>query len=371
MYYLNTSSTKKVSDDVADYICKYMKDRYYNPSDLYGKDVARDVEYAQDKIREFLGGLDDDKVIFTGSGSEANTMALQGWHGPVYTTPIEHKSIVNQPNVCKNIMVDSRGKVILDELEEQVETISQIYDNILFSIGLANNEIGTMQDIKKISKIVHQRPNCFLHVDATQAFLAMRNMLIDTEIDMISTSFHKIGAPKGIGMLYIRDDIEIDPLIYGGQQMYGIRGGTENTPYIVGVSYLLDNIKDKDLVPIYHSADELIAKIDKRVTDYILNGSYRSRIPGHISISFAGIEGSTLAAMLETDGILVSAGSACNSKSLEASHVLTAIGVPDEYKYGTIRITFDEPIPDEDLDYIADRIAYWVETIRKQNEEEG
>ncbi|MBQ6359567.1 MAG: cysteine desulfurase [Lachnospiraceae bacterium] len=383
-YYLNSASTTKVDPDVAEVIYRTINKNWANPSDLYksGRESMSIIEDAQDVIKDYLRANDGDKIIFTGSGSEANNLALTGWSKAldrriVCATPIEHKSIVAQPCIQWNIAVDEVGRVDLEFLKTLARTLSRSYYEIMFSVGLVNNEIGTVQDIAEISKIIHEYKNCYLHVDATQGF-AHCGVSVDG-IDLLSASFHKIGVPKGIGMLYVRDGIDLSPVIYGGQQMYGLRAGTENVPYIAGVACKFRKLRHYHNPYYWEPRDREIAKTTADLMQKLLqipgsrlNGPIDNRVLGNINISFTDIEGSTLALMLDTDGIYISSGSACNSQSVDPSHVLKAIKTPEEYQYGAIRITIDEPLSEEEVNYIAGRIQHWVYTLRRiHSEEEG
>lgn len=381
--YLDTASTTQVDPDIATIIYETMLSEYGNPSSLYkrGRDAQKIVEEAQEAVLKFLGSRKEkDRVIFTGSGSEANTLALQGWkkahhESPnlVMSTPIEHASINNQPGVFWCVRVDSLGMVDMYCLETILEDISKYRVPTLFSIQYANNEIGVMQKIGVLCNMIHRYPNCYLHVDATQAIPYCLHILETTDIDMITMSFHKIHCPKGIACLYIRDGIKLEPIIYGGQQMYGLRPGTENVPYIAGIPTALHKAEAwLDKVPEISKVQKYcLGLITNNFDDVIVNGSTLSRLVTNINVSFKGIDAEALIAMLDTDGICVSAGSACHSHSIDPSHVLEQIGVKDDYIYGSIRITIDEHTTIDDIDHLVECMKGHIDTLREMTQEKN
>lgn len=384
MIYLDNAATTQVNGGVAIEILSAMADIYGNPSNIYqiGRRAKQCIDNTASAFKQVIGASDEDKVIFTGSGSEANTLALTGFRKwcdrnryscKIVTDAIEHKSILNQDYVAPIIRVNSNGAVFWDDIMFAIQYAGRTTRYVLLSIQYANNEIGTVQDIKTISDLVHQLPNVYLHVDAVQYFGECPINVRDLGIDMMTVSFHKVGAPKGIGALYIRDGIELEPVIAGGEQMYGLRGGTENVPYIAGVKVICDNMLstnysertkeyNRKIALRNKLAAELLKIPDSRLNGPGLDSDYR--LSNNISISYKDIDAQSLIALLDKKDIYVSAGSACNSHSNEASHVLKAIGVPDDYIWGTIRLTINDELSDEDIQTVVGAVREGVELLR-------
>lgn len=388
MIYLDNAATTKVNGEVAMEILNTMAEIYGNPSSIYviGRRAKRCIENAANAFKQVIGASDDDKVIFTGCGSEANTLALTGFRKwcdrnryscKIFTDAIEHKSILNQDYISPIIRVNDVGSVFWDDIMFAIQYAGRTTRYVLLSIQYANNEIGTIQDIRTISELVHQLPNVYLHVDAVQYFGECPIDVNDLGIDMMTVSFHKVGAPKGIGALYVRDGIELEPIIAGGEQMYGLRGGTENVPYIAGVKVICDNMLSTgypERTKEYHKkialrnrlASELLKIPDSRLNGPGMDSDYR--LSNNISISYKDVDAQSLIALLDKKEIYVSAGSACNSHSNEASHVLRAINVPDEYIWGTIRLTIGDDLSDDDIPTVAEAVREGVEQLRRLTE---
>lgn len=375
-YYLDNSATTKPKNEVVEAMMPYLNDKWYNPSSLYlpAKKIKKDIESARSTVGNFINAYSNE-IFFTSGGSESNCMAIRGFvdwcmlekhHKPaIITTTIEHKSIMectkNLPIGVdvRYVDVDECGFVKADELERELSDASRNKKNILVSIAFANNEIGTIQDIKMLSHIVHKY-GAVLHVDAVQAFGRIPIDVRYLDVDMMSVSGHKIGCPKGIGFLYKRNDVGIKPIIYGSQ-MDGIRGGTENVPYIIGmakaIELLKSDIKNNSRLKMINSY--FVSELER--VGCKLNGAVENRLPNNISIVLPnGINGESFLYSLEISGIYVSTGSACNSKSIEPSYVLKAIGLTDDEAARTIRVTFDSNITMEDIDAIVTQIENTV-----------
>ena len=377
IHYFDSAATSRNDPDVMDVICDTMRRLYGNPSSLYriGRDAAAIVSSAQDTMRDYIHASDKDKIIFTSSGTEANNIALSGiqeHYGHVYSSPIAHKSVTNHPFV-RPLTVDQYGFIDLVALEADLGNCYYCEnDPILVTVDVANNEIGTVQNIKKISEIAHKY-DALLHCDATQSFATLRPDVQRAGIDMLTCSFHKLGTPPGIGMLYVKDGIELSNSIWGGQQMYGLRPGTENVPYIAGANAAVKKLFNKDVAAEISKITVLKKFIQTSLLDIPnsrLNGPVGMRMPNNINISFKDVDGESLVAALDKDGYCVSAGSACNSKNYEPSHVLRAIGVPDEYIYGTIRITLDDKNTFSEADELVKLIKKHVRFLRSLKDSE-
>lgn len=358
--YLDNASTTKPKVEVVDAMLPYLTNKYHNPSSLYSPSVQikKDIENARKTVADFIGAQDNE-IYFTSSGSESNCWAIKGFCERclkndeipmIVTTPIEHKSIIscveNHEFVnCEYVEIDKDGMVDIDDLERILECYSKrkyTKYNILVSIQIANNEIGTIQKVGKISHIVHEY-NAILHMDAVQAFGQISIRVDNMGIDMLSASGHKIGCPKGIGILYKKKDIEIEPLIYGSQ-MDGMRGGTENVSYIVGFSKAVELKKhyvENGSLLIEVVQNEFIKKLESIGCKLI--GHRHCRLSNNINVMLPkGVGAEEMLYMLDMAGIYISTGSACNSHSVEPSYVLKAIGLTDEEAARCIRITLPD-----------------------------
>lgn len=357
-----------------------MEDFYGNPSSHHigGHTAYKILDDSQHNIADHIGAHDNE-IIFTSSGSEANNMALKGFYFAnmnmpvtIITTKIEHKSILNTCDFLEKIGcnikyldVNMFGVVKSEQLERLCKECYDNEEHFLVSIQFANNEIGTVQSIKHLSDIVHKYGGIF-HTDAVQAFSEYHIDIKEYGIDMMSVSGHKFGCPKGIGFLYKRDGVDIEPLIHGGSQEFGIKAGTENLPYVVGMSRAVDLLKmrtkeyNKELE---EKRDYLKYKL-LNIKGSQMNGSASYRLCNNINISFKGIQSEALLALLDSKGICASSGSACNAGNTEPSYVLNAIGVDKEYIDGTIRITIDNDISCNELDFVAKEIKDAVSALR-------
>ena len=356
--YLDSAATTQVKQEVIDAMMPYFGERFYNPSSLYGPsiDVANDVYKARETVGKFIGAKPEE-IYFTSGGSESNCWAIQGFikncidirEAPlVIASKIEHKSIiecVNSLYSCyyKFVNVNRDGFVDLKVLDSILEEYYQ-YKKIIVSIQFANNEIGTIQNINKISELVH-RYGAIFHTDAVQAFGHVPIDVNDLGIDLMSCSGHKIGAPKGIGFLFKKKGIGLNPLIYGSQ-MSGLRGGTENVPYIIGMAKAVELCKNK-IKPdsMWHQIQVRDYLIDFLTTESgcVLNGSKNNRLPTNINVILPhDITGEELIYRLDMEGIYISAGSACNAHSNKPSYVLEAIGVSEQDAKKSIRISLPD-----------------------------
>lgn len=362
MIYLDNAATTKPKKAVIDAINECLINTWGNPSSLHtlGKAAKNVVDENRKIVADFIGAKPSE-IIFTSGACEANSLAICGYRRKhrelLFTTKIEHKSIINiaqsYPEITIIIPVDSDGFVDSEYLEHRLAGLSFSARPIV-SIQYANNEIGTIQDMERISNIVHKYGG-ILHTDATQI---IPDRKIDvTDIDMMSFSGQKLGAPKGIGVLYVRDGIEISPIIYGSQEK-SRRGGTENVPYIAGLGAAIKELK--------YGYSDIKDYFVRRVLDEI-DGAYligsEHRLKNNASICFSGISGELLLLMLNERGIYASAGSACNH---EPSHVLKAVGLSDEYIASTVRFTFGDQTKD-DVDFVVDNLVEIVGILRKFN----
>lgn len=374
--YFDNAATTKVKKEVMDKMFPYFIESYGNPSSLYtlGRTAKMGIEEARREVADLIN-CDKNEIYFTSGGTESDNTALKGIMylnknkgKHVITTKIEHHAILNS---CKTLEengfkvtylnVDKDGIINLEEL---VNAITK--DTVLISVMFANNEIGSVQPIQKIGEIAKEKGIIF-HTDAVQA---CGNVKIDVKkmnIDMLSLSGHKIGAPKGIGALYVNKNIEFKNLIDGGHQERDKRAGTENVPGMIGLGEackIAKNNMEKHINQLKVLRNIFVSEIQKQVPDIKINGSMEHRLPGNTNISFKGVNGNALLMKLDEKGICASAGSACSSGSSMPSHVLTAIGLTSEYAEGTLRVTFGDENTKEDVEYLVTSLADVIKEIR-------
>jgi cysteine desulfurase len=375
--YLDNAATTKIKKEVVESMLPYLIGQYYNPSSLYSSaaKIKEDIERAREIVGNFINATGDE-IYFTSSGSESNCWAISGfchyWNAlkvrpVIITSTIEHKSVLE----CVRDMVadvyyvdvDKNGLIKLEILSKLLNNISLWGLPLLCSFQLANNEIGSVQDIQKISTIIRQHGG-LLHVDGVQAFGQIPIDVDEMGVDMLSVSGHKVGCPKGIGFLYIRNGTTISPLIYGSQ-MDGKRGGTENAPYIMGMAKAVElcDVSENKIIEMQSKRDYFIGCLEMEC-GCKLNGHYPHRLPNNISVTFPqNITGEALLYTLDMSDIQISTGSACNSKSIEPSYVLKAIGLTDEEAMRTIRISLSDDITYSDIDYVVEEIDKAIKLI--------
>lgn len=369
-----TANRSSADDIVINTMVEAMREYWQNPSSLYAVNVKEEINRCRVNIAKFIGAKSDE-IYFTSGASESNNWAIQGWVKyqippfiNVVTTPIEHKSISKTVNsmepkcfvrYCK---VDEFGLVNYQSLESLLKDWH--HNSVLVSVGFANSEIGTMQDIKKISDLVHKY-NGVLHVDATQVLPYISIDVEELGIDLMSTSGHKVSPVlKGIGFLYKRNSVDINPLIYGAQENQ-MRGGTENTFGIIGLSKAIDHCDTSEdrLRNLCSKRDYFIGCLEYKF-GCKLNGHPTERLPNNINVTFPqNITGESLLYMLDMSNIQIGIGSACNSHSIEPSYVLKAIGLNDEQAMKTIRITLSNDITYEQIDCVIDEIDKAIKLI--------
>ena len=371
--YLDNAATTKLNKEVLSAMEPYLKDIYSNPSSVYSfsKETKNAVEEARDNIAKILK-VDANEIFFTSGGSESDNWAIKGVafnnyvnKGKIITSPIEHKAVLESVEYLKKfsydvdyLKVDNEGKVDLENLKKSLDD-----KTILLSIMFANNEIGTVQPIKEISKLLEGYKALF-HVDAVQALGGLEFDINDLGADLMSFSSHKIGGPKGIGILYIKNGTSIDSFIHGGSQEKNKRAGTENVASIVGLSKAFDLLaknKKENIKKIKEMKDFMLDRLLK-VDGVYLNGSREDRLPGNINISIDGVESQLLLILLDKSDIFASSGSACNAGSINPSHVLKAIGRNDNLAKNCLRLTINE---NNNIDEIRQASDIIINTINK------
>ena len=374
--YFDNAATTKVKKEVVDKMFPYFIESYGNPSSLYtlGRTAKVGIEKARKHVADLIN-CEKNEVYFTSGGTESDNTALKGIMylnknkgKHVITTKIEHHAILNscktlEENGCKvtYLNVDKDGIINLEEL---VNAITE--DTVLISVMFANNEIGSIQPIQKIGEIAKEKGIIF-HTDAVQACANVRIDVKEMHIDMLSLSGHKIGAPKGIGALHVRKNIEFKNLIDGGHQERDKRAGTENVPGMIGLGEackIAKNNMDLHINKLKELRDFYFSEVQNQIPNIKINGSMEHRLPGNSNISFKGVNGSELLMKLDEKGICASAGSACSFGSSMPSHVLTAIGLTSEYAEGTLRVTFGDENTKEDVEYLVTSLADIIKEIR-------
>lgn len=384
--YLDYSATTPVKEAVLAEMLPYFTEQFGNPSSLYtlGLSSKEAVDIGRERVARLIHA-EPKEIFFTGCGSEADNWALFGTASAlkdkgnhIITTGIEHPAIGNSCRFLEKngfevtyLAPEADGTISAEALEEAITDRT-----ILISVMLVNNEVGTIEPIKELAAVAKKHKILF-HTDAVQAVGNMPIDVKDLGVDMLSMSAHKIYGPKGIGALYIRKGLRIANYIHGGGQEMGRRAGTENLAGIIGFGKAAELARTNLENHIRHCRemrDYLIERVTAEIPDTFVNGNMEHRHPGNASITFKYIEGESILLLLDYKGISVSTGSACSSKSLAPSHVLTALGVPVEMIHGTVRFTTGDFTTREDIDYVVESLKEIVEKLRALspvNEQKG
>lgn len=352
MIYLDNASTTPITKTVLDAMMPYLTEQYGNPSSLYslGRTAHKAVETARELIAKAINA-ETRQIFFTSGATESNNWVCEMFDR-VMCSPYEHHSILNQPN--RTIM---RTNIPLanDIYRYSPQLISNMW---------VNNEIGQIYDIKSITKIAHEM-GVPVHTDGTQAFGHIPIDVKETDVDFLSLSGHKFHAPKGTGILYIKEPNKFEPMLYGGQQEAHLRAGTENVTSIVGMG------KAAELYNYSPERDKRCKEIQNKLVeafsfwqDVYFNTDVAHSISSTLNVAFKNVESESLMLLLDMDGICVSSGSACNSGSLAPSHVLKAIGTPEEYIHNSIRLSWDDTLTDKELDYVIECIKKNILKVR-------
>lgn len=377
--YVDNAATTPVSDSVLQAMMPYLKEVYGNPSSLYHISEAPKaaIAKARSQVAEALG-CEPREVFFTSCGTESDNWALKGYavqmkkrgKTHIITTNVEHHAILHTAQFLETqgfevtyLPVNQDGLVTAEDVRRAIRP-----ETGLVSIMYANNEVGTIFPIPEIAEVCHEH-KIILHTDAVQAVGHVPINVKEQGIDMLSLSGHKIHAPKGIGVLYVRKGIMPENLLHGGGQERGRRGGTENTAFIVGLGQAIT-----DAVAHMEENSAHCKRLRDRLIDGLLeipatrlNGTRSPRLPGNANLSFEGIEGESILLMLDAYGICASSGSACTSGSLDPSHVLLALGLPHAIAHGSLRLTVSENNTDEEVDYILEHVPAIIERLRNMS----
>ncbi len=374
--YADNAATTQISDEVLDAMMPWLKEGYGNPSSIYalGRGAGHAIEDARKKVADALSARPEE-IYFTGCGSESDNWAVKGTAHKlaakgkkhIITTAFEHHAILH---TCMSLEKEGFEVTYLPVGPMGVIDAQQVADAIrpdtaIVTIMYANNEIGTIQPIAEIGKICREK-GVWFHTDAVQAVGNVPINVVEQNIDMLSLSGHKLHAPKGIGVLYIRKGIVLPNLIDGGGQERGRRAGTENVASIVGLGRAMEiacaDIPGKiaRLTPMRDRIIEALLKVPMAR----LNGDPKRRLAGNINVSFPGVEGESLLLSLDLEGICASSGSACTSGSLDPSHVLLAIGLSHEVAHGSLRLSLGDMTSEEDVEHIIESVPPIIERLR-------
>jgi len=375
--YMDHATGKPVDPRVVEAMLPHMKTFYGNPSSLhqFGQEARKALEDARTKIAELINAERKESIIFTSGATESNNMAIKGVANRnkdrgtcIITSSIEHMSVVN---TCKFLTtkgfeavflpVDNYGFVKLESLEKELTD-----KTVLVSIVYANGEIGIIQPMKEISKIVHSK-NAYLHVDATAACGQVPINVKEEGVDLLTVSSNNMYGPKGIGALYIKEGIRIEPLLHGGGQERALRSGTENLPSIVGFGRAAEIAKKEmqsESGKLVRLRDRLIDGLLRPIPFSFLNGHPAKRLPDNVSVRYSFIEGESMLLSLDMMGVAASSGSACTAKTLEPSHVLLAIGLKHEEAHGSLMFTLGRQNTEEEVDYVVSLMPSIVKRLR-------
>ena len=374
--YLDNNATTAVAPEVRAAMEPYFNELFGNPSSLY--DLSRPSKEAVADAREKVAKLlncDPDEVLFTSCGTESDNAAIIGtlWANPekkhIITTAVEHHAIGYVGEALEKhgyevtyLPVDENGMLDIDQFKKSLRK-----DTAIVSVMWANNETGVIFPVEELAQICKERGIIF-HTDAVQAAGKIPLNMKDSAIDMLSISGHKLHTPKGIGILYLRKDVQWEPFMKGGQQEKGKRPGTENVPYIVGMgkaAELAMSNMDEEYAYLTQLRDYLQSEILRRIPDVRVTAATSPRLPNTLHICFKGAKDDAMLHLLNTYGIAASSGSACNTESTDISHVLRAMHIPEDYILGSLRLSLSRYTTREDIDYLLEKLPAVVERTRK------
>ena len=377
--YFDNAATTPIRPEVYDAMRPYIESCYGNPSSVYklARESKKAIDLARKQVADAINA-DSGEIFFTGCGSESDNWAIKGVAlalkdkgKHIITTNIEHHAILHTCEFLEEngyevtyIPVDEYGMVSADDIKKAIRP-----DTILVSVMTANNEIGTIEPIKEIGAVCREK-GVYFHTDAVQAVGHIKIDVKEMNIDLLSLSGHKIGAPKGIGALYIKKGVKIKNLIHGGQQEKGKRAGTENVIGIVALGKAIElavSEMEDTTERLKYLRDKIINGVLKNIEYSRLNGHPEERLPGNVNISFEFIEGESMLLMLDAKGICASSGSACTSGSLDPSHVLLAIGLPHEKAHGSLRISLGYQNTEEEVDKLLEVLPPIVQRLREMS----
>lgn len=373
--YLDNNATTKCAKEVVEAMLPYLENEFGNPSSIYsiGRNAKEKIQEARKNIAKLLNATEQE-IIFTSCASESNVTAIMNAikNNPtkkhIITTKVEHASIIETMHYLEQngynityLSVDEKGRLNLQELENVINE-----DTLLIAVMMANNELGNIYPIKEIGNIA-KRHNILFHVDAVQAIGKLKIDVEELNINTLSFSGHKIHAPKGIGVLYVKENTPFVPLIFGHQEN-NRRGGTENVPYIIGLGKAIELLLEDDYKKNEKLAmlrDKMECEILKSISDVKIYGDLENRMSNTSNIAFKGVKGDELLLVLESFGIYVSTGSACNAQNAEPSHVLTACDA-NLSEYSPIRISLGKYNTEEEIEYFVKTLINVVGMLRRK-----
>jgi cysteine desulfurase len=373
--YLDNSAVTRVDEKVLEAMKPYFLDKYAIATSEFAYTMGIEAREALEDARQIIAeslGAEKKELIFTSGATEANNLALKGImynqekKNHLVVSTIEDFSVLNTAKSLERegyevtyLKVDAEGKVALDNLKSAIQE-----NTALVSVQHANQEIGTVQDIKKIAQFCQENDIVF-HTDATHTFQRLPLNVNQIPVDLVTTSAHTIHGPRGIGALYFRDGISLKKIMDGGFQEQNLRAGIENIPAAVGFARAVELIDEKENKKIQKLRDKLINQIENKIDNVTLNGSREQRIPQNVNITFHYVEGESITLHLDMRGIAVNTGSACFSKSLEASHVIMGIGGDHERAHGSVRFSFSRYNDEDDVNKVASEVEDIVNNLRE------
>ncbi len=377
LVYLDHAATTPVHPEVAEAMRRCLLEVWGNPSSLHarGREARLAVEEARAQVAALVGA-EPREILFTSGGTEADNLAVlgvarqrRGKGNHVITSAVEHHAVLHACEALARegfrvtvLPVDEHGLVDPDDLRRALTD-----DTVLVSVMLANNEVGTIQPIRELAAVARERGVPF-HTDAVQAAGQIPVDVRELGVDLLSLSGHKFYGPKGVGALYVRRGLRLDPLLYGGGQERRLRPGTENVPGIVGLGKAAELARQELEARAAHARalrDRLLAGLLERVPDLVLNGHPERRLPNNLNVSILGVEAESVLLNLDLKGVAASSGSACSAGSVEPSHVLKAMGLPEERTHGALRLTLGRGNTEEDVDYVLEVLPPIVEKLRR------
>ncbi|MDQ6788744.1 MAG: cysteine desulfurase NifS [Acidobacteriota bacterium] len=380
--YLDNSATTPVDREVLDAMLPFLTEKFGNASSIhfFGQEARSAVDKARHQVAEIINSRPNE-IVFTSGGTEANNLAIRGlveanekYGRHIITSAIEHSAV---KNVCEDLEKRGFEVTYLPVYEDGIVKIEDVKnalreDTILISVMMANNEIGTIQPVEEIGKLVRaERENgkkIWFHTDAVQAIGKIKIDVEEINCDLLSISAHKLYAPKGVGALYVRRGVRLHAQNFGGHQERERRGGTESVPLIVAFGKACELAKNNLTEASKYLKtlrDKLESKLGESISDFVFNGNAENRLPSISNVSFRFVEGEGLLINLDLQGVAVSTGSACSSGSLEPSPVIRALGRSDELARGAIRFSFGKDNTSEDVDYLLEVLPKAIENLRR------
>jgi len=378
-YYFDHAATTPIDEKVFQEMKPYLTEEFGNPSSIYreGQKAGQAIMEAREKILDLINAEDSKEIIFTGSGTEADNLAIKGVAMAlkdkgkhIITSEIEHHAVLHTCEFMEKHLgfdvtylgVDEDGFINLDELKNAIRD-----DTVLITIMMANNEIGTIEPVKEIAQIANKN-DLYFHVDAVQAAGQIEIDVQDLGVDLLTLSAHKINGPKGVGALYVKKGVKLIPQMNGGAQERKRRGGTENLAGIVGFGKAAELAKERlpeKQEKLKKLRNKIINYVEENISEAILNGPRgEKRLPNNVNFCFRYIEGESILLNLDFLGIAASSGSACTSGSLEPSHVLLSLGMSHEVAHGSLRLSLGYNTTEEEVDYLLDELPGVIQKIR-------